>query len=246
MIKRLKGEDKKMKRILAKIGILLVSFVVVCSLTNPVMAAGLEIAVSSDPENQILTVTVTKAADGSPVKGAMVEYILNQGTPIQTFTDASGISTWKPQLTGTLVINAYSDTVLLGTRTVEIVEEAVQTPSVTVRYPNGGESIVQGTSVEVSAHATDDVGVVSVVFNYSSDGGTTGVTIGSGSIVSGNATDGIWNITWDTTEVPISNEYLINAIATDSDGITDSDTLNTTFAIARVWRWWHRLLPDFF
>ena len=137
-----------MKRKPVKIGILLVSFVLVCSLTNPVMAAGLEIAVSPDPAivNQILTVTVTKTADGSPVEGAMVEYILNQGTPIQTFTDASGISTWKPQLTGTLVINAYSDTVLTGTRTVEVVEVAVP-PNITAWSPVEAEvSDIEGAS----------------------------------------------------------------------------------------------------
>ena len=37
-------------------------------------------------------------------------------------------------------------------------------PSITVRYPNGGEAIMIGTPVEVSAHATYDVAVTSVTF----------------------------------------------------------------------------------
>lgn len=101
-------------------------------------------------------------------------------------------------------------------------------PSVTVRYPNGGESIVQGTSVQVSADATDDEEVVSVEFSYSPDEGTTWVPIVEpGSIVSGNT----WNATWDTTGLTPGNQYLINATATDSDGLTDTDTSDATFSI---------------
>lgn len=104
-------------------------------------------------------------------------------------------------------------------------------PTVTVRYPNGGESIERGTPVNVSAHATDDVEVTSVVFYYSSDGGTTWKSIGSGTLVDGNATDGIWNATWDTTLLTPGSNYLIKAVATDNDGLTASDRSNATFTI---------------
>jgi len=95
------------------------------TLTEP--TSGLDIAVSSDPDpatvNQILSVTVTRASDGSPVEGALVQYILNHGTPINTFTDASGISSFKPQLTGTLdIIVTKAEVGLSSTRTVEVVE----------------------------------------------------------------------------------------------------------------------------
>jgi len=129
-----------MKRnMLLKIGILLVSFVLVCSLINPVSAVELDIAVSSDPAivNQILSVTVTRSADGSPVEGALVQYILNNGTPINTFTNASGISTFKPQLTGTLVINAdYNFGELTGKRTGEVVEAI--SPDTSIPTGTGG------------------------------------------------------------------------------------------------------------
>ncbi|MGB2841569.1 MAG: hypothetical protein WBC40_03690 [Halobacteriota archaeon] len=91
------------------------------------VVGGLDIAVSSDPDpatvNQILSVTVTRASDGSPVEGALVQYILNHGTPINTFTDASGISSFKPQLTGTLdIIATKAEEGLSSTITVEVVE----------------------------------------------------------------------------------------------------------------------------
>jgi len=104
-------------------------------------------------------------------------------------------------------------------------------PTVTVRYPNGGESIERGTPVNVSAHATDDVEVTSVVFYYSSDGGTTWKSIGSGTLVDGNATDGIWNATWNTTLLTPGSNYLIKAVATDNQNLTASDRSNATFTI---------------
>ena len=105
-------------------------------------------------------------------------------------------------------------------------------PSVTVRYPNGGESIVQGTSVQVSAHATDDVGVENVTFYYSANNGVDWNLI---EVVTdpttGDRTDGIWNATWDTTGLAPGSDYRINATATDSDGLTDTDTSDATFSI---------------
>lgn len=104
-------------------------------------------------------------------------------------------------------------------------------PSVTVRYPNGGESIERGTLVNVSANATDDVRVVSVVFSYSPNNGMTWTTIGPGAIVSGTDTDGTWNATWNTTLLTPGSSYLIKAVATDSHGLTGTDTSNATFTI---------------
>jgi len=223
-----------MKREMAKMGILLIFFVAVCSLITPVMPAGLNIAVSPEPAvvNQTLTVIVTDVSN-NPVEGALVQYILNEGTPINTFTNESGISTWKPPLTGTLVINAFSDTVLTGTKTVTVIKPvAKQPPTVTVRYPNGGEWIVQGTSVQVSVHATDDVRVENVTFYYSANGGADWNLI---EVVTepttGTRTDGIWNATWNTTELTPGNEYLIRAIAADSDGLTATDESDATFTV---------------
>ena len=136
-----------MERKMAKMGILLVFFVAVCSLITPVMPAGLNIAVSPEPAvvNQTLTVIVTDV-NNNPVEGALVQYILNEGTPINTFTNESGISTWKPPLTGTLVINAFSDTVLTGTKTVAVIEVVVGPPNITDWTPVEAEvSDFEGT-----------------------------------------------------------------------------------------------------
>ena len=117
---------------------------------------------------------------------------------------------------------------------IQLGEAAPAAPSVTVIYPNGGEGFLPGASVVVSARATDNTQVASVVFNYSSNGGTTWEAIGAGSIVSGNATDGIWNATWDTTGLT-KGSYLIKATATDTSGSTGlPDTSNSIFYILGV------------
>ena len=71
-------------------------------------------------------------------------------------------------------------------------------PSVTLRHPNGGESISIGTQVQLSAHATNDAAVTCVTFYYSTDGGSNWNLIGEGVKVSGTDKDGAWNRTWNT------------------------------------------------
>ena len=75
----------------------------------------------------------------------------------------------------------------------------------TVRYPRGGESIMIGTQVQVSAHATDDVAVTCVTFYYSSDGGSNWNLIGEGVKVSGTDKDGIWNKAWSLDGLGANN-----------------------------------------
>ncbi|MGB2841571.1 MAG: hypothetical protein WBC40_03700 [Halobacteriota archaeon] len=144
---------------LLKTGILFVFFVFVCSSINPVSAAELDIAViavSSDPAtvNQILSVTVTRTADGSPVEGALVQYILNHGTPINTFTDASGISSFKPQLTGTLdIIVTKAEEGLSGKRTVDVVDKA-DTTTTTASGGGGGGGAGGGARLALTQSPT--------------------------------------------------------------------------------------------
>jgi hypothetical protein len=107
----------------------------------------------------------------------------------------------------------------------------VQGPTtVTVVYPNGGEEITIGTSVDVSADAQSSSAVTSVVFEYSSDNGGSWNSIGSGTLVSGTTTDGTWNATWDTTGLPVGDEYLIKANAT-SQGQSAVDQSDSTFSL---------------
>jgi len=103
--------------------------------------------------------------------------------------------------------------------------------TVTVVYPNGGEEITIGTSVDVSADVVGGSDVTSVVFEYSSDNGGSWNSIGSGTLVSGTVTDGTWNATWDTLGLPVGNEYLVKANATDSGGLSGEDQSDSTFSL---------------
>jgi hypothetical protein len=106
-------------------------------------------------------------------------------------------------------------------------------PTITVLYPNGGENITIGPSVEVSANATDDVGVENVTFYYSKNNGTSWTEIGNGSIVPpGTAKSGTWNITWDTTGLTEGTNYSIEANATDGL-LTAEDESDSTFTLKK-------------
>lgn len=103
-------------------------------------------------------------------------------------------------------------------------------PSVTVLYPNSGESIPIGTQVEVSAHAIDDAAVTDVTFYYSSDGGSNWNLIGAGTRVSGTAKDGVWNRTWNTNGLSAGTNYLIKAVASDGTS-TGEDQSDSAFSL---------------
>ena len=103
-------------------------------------------------------------------------------------------------------------------------------PSVTVRYPNGGEIILIGTQVEVSAHATDDNAVTGVTFYYSRDGGSNWNLIGEGVKVSGTDKDGTWNRAWNTEGLSAGTNYMIKAVASDGT-LTGEDQSDSTFSL---------------
>jgi parallel beta-helix repeat protein len=103
-------------------------------------------------------------------------------------------------------------------------------PSVTVRYPNGGESISIGTQVRVSADATDDTAVTGLTFYYSSDGGSNWALIGEGVKVSGTDKDGRWNRTWNTNGLNAGTNYTIKAVASDGTS-TSEDQSESAFSL---------------
>jgi hypothetical protein len=103
-------------------------------------------------------------------------------------------------------------------------------PSVTVRYPSGGESISIGAQVQVSAHATDDAAVTGVTFYYSSDGGSNWNLIGGGVKVSGTDKEGIWNKAWSTNGLNAGTNYMIKAVASDGTS-TSEDQSDSTFSL---------------
>ncbi|NQE45065.1 hypothetical protein C5S31_03455 [ANME-1 cluster archaeon GoMg2] len=125
-----------------------------------------------------------------------------------------------------------SDSNMLNPSSISITVQKSSTnpPSVTVLYPNGGESIPVGTQVQVSAHATDDTAVTSVTFYYSSDGGTNWNLIGAGTRVSGTDKEGVWNKIWNTDGLSASSNYKIKAVASDGT-LTGEDESDSMFSL---------------
>jgi len=113
-------------------------------------------------------------------------------------------------------------------------EVSIKIPSklldVTVLHPNGGESILLGTQVQVSARATDNTTVASVTFSYSNNSGSEWNSIGAGTRVSGTDKDGIWNRTWNTSGLGAGSNYLIRAVA-DNGTSTREDQSDSTFSL---------------
>jgi archaellum component FlaG (FlaF/FlaG flagellin family) len=87
------------------IAVLLTVMLLSAAAAIPAVAApALSIAISPDPPVQGETSTVTVLLDGTPVQGADVHFVLNDGSPVHGQTDASGTVNYKPLLTGTLSI----------------------------------------------------------------------------------------------------------------------------------------------
>jgi hypothetical protein len=104
------------------------------------------------------------------------------------------------------------------------VEPANIPPTVTVIYPNGGETL-SGTMINASATDTDGT-IASVAFSYSPDNGVSWTLLGAGTLVGGN-----YEYNWDTTAVPDGDNYLIRALATDDDGATGVDESDDVFSV---------------
>jgi len=96
-------------------------------------------------------------------------------------------------------------------------------PTVQVMYPNGGESIVAGSTVEIKWHAIDDRQVDSVSIYYSKNGGALYNLIAHGSTADST-------FDWVTSEIS-SDSCLVKVVAYDHAGLTGFDTSDTLFAI---------------
>jgi hypothetical protein len=94
-------------------------------------------------------------------------------------------------------------------------------PSVTVTYPNGGETLEGEVALAWSATDLDDEDLTFSVY-YSNNGGTNWTLI----------TSGLTNQTllWDTTTVSDGDEYMIRVVV--SDGLlTGEDSSDENFTI---------------
>ena len=102
----------------------------------------------------------------------------------------------------------------------------LQSPSVTVKVPNGGESWVAGSNHTITWSAIDDItppGSLVINLYYSSDGGTNWMTIATN-----ETNDGAYLWTVNNT---ISDICLVKVTATDANGFVGLDTSDETFTI---------------
>ncbi len=98
-------------------------------------------------------------------------------------------------------------------------------PTVTVIFPNGGET-VSGVCV-IQWNATDiDGDPLTVTIEYSDDGGATWYII-----VAGISSTGSYP--WDTTTVPVGDLYLIRITVNDGFGGVAQDQSDGTFSVRR-------------
>jgi hypothetical protein len=97
-------------------------------------------------------------------------------------------------------------------------------PAVTVQSPNGGETLVGGTTAPLTWLATDPSGVAHVDLALSRDGGATFTPIAAG-----EANDGVYP--WIVT-TPATVQALLRVTAVDGAGNTGSDVSNARFSIA--------------
>jgi len=114
------------------------------------------------------------------------------------------------------------------------VVSSVQGLEVKVLQPNGGEVFGVGDIVNVIAHASSNVTIMNVSFEYSGDAGATWEFIGNGTLIEGDNKNGTWRVIWNTSGLTPSIEYLVKATATDKNGSVASDTSDETFVIAEV------------
>ncbi len=114
------------------------------------------------------------------------------------------------------------------------VVSGVQGLEVKVLQPNGGEVFGVGDIVNVMAHASSNVTIMNVSFEYSGDAGATWEFIGNGTLIEGDNKNGTWRVIWNTSGLTPSIEYLVKATATDKNGSVASDTSDETFVIAEV------------
>jgi hypothetical protein len=99
-------------------------------------------------------------------------------------------------------------------------------PSITVTYPNGGETL--GGSATITWTATDpdpgETAALDIDLEYSANGG------GSWNpIASGEADDGSY--LWDVSGLPDGSNYLVRATATDPTMRSDTDESDAIFTI---------------
>ncbi|MCL7414357.1 MAG: Ig-like domain-containing protein, partial [ANME-2 cluster archaeon] len=186
-----------------------------------------------------VTITAT-ASDDVSVNDVTFSYSSNNGsswTPFPSGTDTSSPYTYDwnttayPNGTQYLIKAVATDDIGLTSNDTSnsnftILNIPNVSPIVSVLWPNGNETISNGT-ITLQASANDPDGSITTVdFYYTTDGGTNKYLINS-------ATTGpTYQVSWDTLVSTNGPNYQIVAIATDNRSGTASDMSNNTFTIS--------------
>jgi hypothetical protein len=182
------------------------------------------------------SVSITNPADGATVSGTAVNITVDasddDGVVQVTFfvdggnigTDTNGADGWSIAWNSTSVTDGAHTISATATDTASqtasdsigvTVDNVDGPPSVSITNPSDG-GIVSGTAVNITADASDDVGVDQVEFFV--DGGSIGIDT--------NGADG-WSAVWDSTSVT-DGAYTMSVTATDTASQTASDSIGIT------------------
>jgi immune inhibitor A len=99
-------------------------------------------------------------------------------------------------------------------------------PSVSVTYPNGGETLTGSATITWTATDPDpgETALLSIDLDFSSNDGGSWMPIASG-----ESNDGAYD--WDISGLSDGSDYLVRATATDTSGLNDTDESDAVFTI---------------
>ena len=141
------------------------------------------------------------------------------------WNDYSGTDDDGDSIGDTLIPYNGSGSISHGGDYLPIILTDVTPPSISLLYPNGGES-VNGT-IQIRWNANDDFDdSLDIDIEYSDDAGESWFTIATN-----EENDGSFD--WDLSMMPEGNEYLVRVTATDNAGLSTNDTSASTFTIYR-------------
>lgn len=111
---------------------------------------------------------------------------------------------------------------LLGSGRINVYKaiDAAYVPSVTVTYPNGGEVFYIGQIVTVTWDASDNVGIVTSIVDYSVDGGSSWMPIDT---LAGNPGEYDWTVTGPPSSTCRIKITCIDAVGGAGDDMSDED-----------------------
>lgn len=141
------------------------------------------------------------------------------------WNDYNGADNNGDSIGDTLIPYNGSGSISHGGDYLPIILTDVTPPTISLLYPNGGES-VNGT-IQIRWNANDDFDdALNIDIEYSDDAGNNWSTIATN-----EENDGTFD--WDLTMMPEGDEYLVRVTATDNAGLSSNDTSASTFTVYR-------------